>query len=155
MAIVNLDKIAGTHLSNGVNATDEMLNGYFVELGSLVVGERELYNITAPTDVAGTEVLLHASPEVMYDPRYSSLDRFFVEVGQECRLYHLTVGDIITLTEDLFVTVPAVGDVVSAQIGGYRLGATVVGARLTFEVIEATFLDAMRTPAFSVRVLTV
>lgn len=155
MAIVNLDKIAGTHLSNGVHATDVMLNGYFVELGSLVVGERELYNITAPVDVTTTEVLLHASPEVMYDPRQSSLDKFFVEVGQECRLYHLTVGDIITLTEDLFATEPAVGDIVSAQNGAYKLGATVVGARLTFEVLEATFLGAMRTPAFALRVLTV
>lgn len=155
MAIVRLDKIAGTHLSNGRHATDVMLNGYFVELGGLVAGERETYNITAPADVLTTEVLLHATPEVMYDPRQSALEDFFVEVGEECRLYHLTVGDIVTLTEDLFTAPPAVGAVLSPQVGSYLLGAVVAGARLTLEVIEATTLGFNNVPAFAVRVVTV
>jgi hypothetical protein len=154
MAIVRLDKITGNHLSNGRNATEDMLNGYFVELGGLIAGERETYNITAPADVLATEVLLHATPEVMYDPRKSALEDFYVEQGEECRLYHLTVGDIVTLTEDLFTAPPAVGDVVSPQVGSYLLGAVVAGARLTFEVIEANQLGYNRVPAFAVRVLT-
>ena len=155
MAIVRLDKIAGNHLSNGRHATDVMLNGYFVELGGLVAGERETYNITAPADVLATVVLLHASPEVMYDPRQSALEDFFVEIGEECRLYHLTVGDIVTLTEDLFTAPVAVGDVLSAQVGSYKLGALVAGARVTFEVIEATTLGFNNIPAYAVRVVTV
>ena len=155
MAILRLDKIAGNHLANGRNDTDVMLNGYFVELGGLLAGERETYSITAPADVLTTEVLLHATPEVMYDPRQSALEDFFVEVGEECRLYHLTVGDIVTLTEDLFATVPAVGDVVSPQVGTYELGAGVAGARLTLEVIEATTLGFNNVPAYAVRVLSV
>jgi hypothetical protein len=155
MAIVRLDKIAGTHLANGRHATEVMLNGYFVELGGLVAGERETYNITAPADVLATEVLLHATPEVMYDPRQSALEDFFVEVGEECRLYHLTVGDIVTLTEDLFTAPPAVGDIVSPQVGAFELGAVVAGARLTLEVIEATTLGFNNVPAFAVRVVTV
>jgi hypothetical protein len=155
MAIVRLDKIAGTHLSNGRHATEDMLNGFFVQLGSLVVGERELYNITAPVDVAD-EVLLHASPEVMYDPRQSALEDFYVEAGEEVRLYHLTVGDIITLSSDLFTGVPAVGDEVSAQVGAFNLiTPPVVGARFTAEVIEATTLGYNRTPAYAIRVLSV
>jgi hypothetical protein len=154
MAIVRLDKIADIHLSNGRHATEDMLNGYFVQLGSLVVGERELYNISAPTDVAG-ETLLHATPEVMYDPRQSALEDFYVEAGEEVRLYHLNVGDIITLTEDLFTAPPAVGDVVAPAVGSFLLGAPVGGERLTFEVIEATFLGYYRTPAFALRALTV
>jgi hypothetical protein len=154
MAIVRLDKITGNHLSNGRNATDVMLNGYFVELGGLVAGERELYDVTAPAEVLTTEVLLHATPEVMYDPRLQALEDFFVEVGAECRLYHLTVGDIITLTEDLFTAPPVVGAIVSPQVGAYELGAVVAGARLTFEVIEATQLGFNRVPAYAVRVLT-
>jgi hypothetical protein len=155
MAIVRLDKIAGTHLANGRHATEDMLNGFFVQLGSLVVGERELYNITAPT-VLAEEVLLHASPEVMYDPRQSALEDFFVEAGQECRLYHLTVGDIITLSSDLFTGVPAVGTNVSAQLGSFNLvSPAVVGARFTAEVLEATTLGYNRTPAYAIRVLSV
>jgi len=154
MAIVRLDKITGNHLSNGRHATEVMLNGYFVELGGLVAGERETYDITAPAEVLTTEVLLHATPEVMYDPRQSALEDFFVEVGAECRLYHLNVGDIITLTEDLFVASPSVGDIVSPQVAGLKLGAVVVGARLTFEVIEATQLGFNRVPAFALRVVT-
>ena len=59
------------------------------------------------------------------------------------------------MTEDLFVTAPAVGDVVSPQVGAYELGAVVAGARLTLEVIEATTLGFTNVPAFAVRVLTV
>jgi hypothetical protein len=154
MAIVRLDKITGNHLSSGRHATEAMLNGYFVELGGLVAGERETYAITAPADVLTTEVLLHATPEVMYDPRQSALEDFFVEIGAECRLYHLTVGDIVTLTEDLFVLAPEVGDIVSPQVGVFELGAVVVGARLTFEVIEATTLGFGNVPAYAIRVLT-
>lgn len=154
MAIVRLDKIADIHLSNGRHATVDMLNGYFVELGGLVAGEKELYNITAPTAV-GNEVLLHASPEVMYDPRQSALEDFFVEAGQECRLYHLNVGDIITLTADLFDGTPAVGTVVSPQVGDMNLVApAVAGARLTALIIEATTLGFNRVPAYAIRVLT-
>jgi hypothetical protein len=155
MAIVRLDKIVGNHLANGRHATEVMLNGYFVELGGLLVGERETYNITAPADVLTTEVLLHASPEVMYDPRQSALEDFFVEIGEECRLYHLSIGDIITLSEDLFVAPPVVGSVVSPQVGAFELGAVVAGARLTLEVIEATTLGYNNVPAYAVRVLTV
>jgi hypothetical protein len=154
MAIVRLDKITGNHLSNGRHATEVMLNGYFVELGGLVAGERETYAITAPAEVLTTEVLLHASPEVMYDPRDSALEDFYVEAGNECRLYHLTVGDIVTLTEDLFVAPPAVGNIVSPQVGAFKLGAVVAGARLTLEVIEATQLGFNRVPAYAVRVVT-
>jgi hypothetical protein len=156
MAIVRLDKITGNHLSNGRHATEDMLNGFFVQLGSLVVGERELYNITAPTDVLADEVLLHASPEVMYDPRQNALEDFFVEAGQECRLYHLTVGDIVTLSADLFTGTPVVGTPVSAQIGAFNLiTPAVVGARFTAEVIEATTLGFNRVPAYAIRVLSV
>ena len=154
MAIVRLDKISDIHLSNGRHNTAEMRNGYFVELGGLVAGEKELYNITAPNAI-GNEVLLHASPEVMYDPRQSALEDFFDEAGEEVRLYHLHVGDIFTLTADLFDGTPAVGTVVSAQVGDMNLVApAVAGARFTALVIEATTLGFNRVPAFAIRVLT-
>jgi len=154
MAIVRLDKITGNHLSNGRNEEDVMLNGYFVALRGLIAGQRETYAITAPADVLATEVLLHASPEVMYDPRQSALEDFYVEIGEECRLYHLTVGDVITLTEDLFLEAPDVGDIVSPQVDEYKLGAVVEGARLQFEVIEATTLGYNNQPAYALRVIS-
>ncbi|HXW03434.1 MAG TPA: hypothetical protein VD651_04145, partial [Nitrosarchaeum sp.] len=129
-----------------------MLNGYCVQLGSLVAGEGELYNITAPTDVVANEILLHATPEVMYDPRQGSLEDFYVEIGEECRLYHMTVGDIITLTEDLFTVAPTVGTLVSPQVGSYLWGTAVAGASLQGTVIEATSLGFDNRPAYAIRI---
>ena len=154
MAIVRLDKITGNHLSNGRHATVDMLNGFFVQLGALVAGEKDLYNITAPTAVTN-EVVLHASPEVMYDPRLGALEDFFVEAGEECRLYHLTVGDVITLSADLLDGTITVGTVVSPQVADMNLVApAVAGSRLTLQVIQATQLGFNRVPAFALRVLT-
>jgi hypothetical protein len=151
---VRLDKIAGTHLAS-VRSADRLFNGYFVELQDLVVGERELYTVTSPTDLAN-EILLHATPEVDPNPLNVGLDDFYVEANEEGRAYHMTVGDIITLTEDLFTAPPVVGDLVVGTVADYRLSPVdpVAGttARFQARVIEQTILGYNNRTAFALKV---
>jgi hypothetical protein len=154
---VRLDKIAGTHLAS-VRSADVLKNGYFVELQDLVVGEKELFTATAPTDL-GNELLLHATPEVMYDSLANSIEDFEVEANEEGRAYHMTVGDIITMTADLFTGTPVVGELVAGAVGSYRLvpvdpvaGTT---ARFQARVIEQTVLGFTSQDAFAIKVESV
>jgi hypothetical protein len=155
MPIVRLDKIAAQHLASVRSETDILLNGYFVQLGGLIEGEQELYTATAPTDISN-EVLLHATPEVDPDPRRAGLTNFQVEIGEEGRVYHLAVGDVITLTADLFDGAVAVDDVVVPQVGSYRLAVgDATTSRLSAVVIQETMIGYDNEPAFAIRVLSV
>lgn len=154
---IRLDKIAGTHLES-VRSASILKNGYFVELQDLIVGERELYTVTAPTDL-DNELLLHATPEVMYDSLKNSLDDFEVEANAEGRAYHLTVGDVITMTADLFTATPVVGNLVAGLVGNFRLAPVdpVAGttARFQARVIEQTVLGYIPQTAFAIKVESV
>jgi hypothetical protein len=152
---IRLDRIAGTHLES-VRSADVLRNGYFVELQDLIVGEKELYTVTKPTALTN-ELLLHATPEVMYDSLANSLEDFLVEANAEGRAYHLTVGDIITLTADLFTGVPVVGALVVGTVGDYRLSpvATTTTARTQLRVIEQTILGYTAQTAYALKVESV
>lgn len=152
---IRLDRIAGTHLES-VRSADVLRNGYFVELQDLIVGEKELYTVTEPTALTN-ELLLHATPEVMYDSLANSLDDFLVEANEEGRAYHLTVGDIITLTADLFTATPVVGALVVGTVGSYLLSpvATTTTARTQLRVIEQTILGYTAQTAYALKVESV
>ena len=159
MAIVNLDKVAGQHLSS-IIADEDLTNGLFGQLGDLVEGERETYEFLPVTDVAD-EVILHATPEVMYDPRKKGLKDFVLEAGTVGRGYHLERGDIITLTEDLFTDTPTVGEFAIPQEGSRKLTTSVDGntdggekPSLVFKVIEVTTLGFDATTAYALRKVT-
>jgi len=160
MAVVRLDKIAGTHLASIVGATD-MTNGLFVQLGDLVEGSRETYNAEQATVATlGDEFVLHATPEVMYDPRKAGLKDFVLEAGDVGRAYHLTKGDVITLTGDLFASTPVVGQYAIPQVDSMTLDASVDKTdglnpepSLVFEVIEETTLGYDMTTAYALRVI--
>lgn len=152
---IRLDRIAGTHLES-VRSADVLRNGYFVEVQDLIVGEKELYTVTEPTALTN-ELLLHATPEVMYDSLANSLDDFLVEANEEGRAYHLTVGDIITLTADLFTATPVVGALVVGTVGSYLLSpvATTTTARTQLRVIEQTILGYTAQTAYALKVESV
>lgn len=167
MAVVRLDKIAGVHLAS-VKHTANLLNGNIVQLGALEVGETELYNVKVPSadaDVTNGEFLLHATPEVMADPRQAGLKNFVVEAGDAGRGYHLMKGDIVTLTEDLIDGIPVVGDYVVPQLNSIKLEASLDGTTadlagtgsltpsLQFQVIQETTLGYDNAKAFVLRVV--
>jgi len=115
-------------------------NGVFVVVeGLLEDGERELRKgrLAELADVAKNVVLIHNS-EVMYDERLYKLDDFVIKADKVARGYHLFTGDVITLTEDLFVGTPVVGETLVVHTDG-KLGkddASLATAKIVFHVIE-------------------
>lgn len=97
---VRLDKLQAVYSGNisSVKSATQIDNGRVVITGSLVAGQRELFNAATPTAVATDEVLLVASPEVTYEAGDGILN-FTNKAGKPARAYHLTVGDIITVTD--------------------------------------------------------
>lgn len=168
MPIVRLDKVQAAYNGNlesivfGANAT----NGLFVHLGALKAGETEVHEVVAPSfaTLEKEEVILHASPEVMYDPRKQSLADFVLEAGEVGRGYHLTAGDVITLTADLFTATPTVDEyVVPDGNGSMKLtpsadgtasdGGNTYNPRFVAKVIEQTTLGANAQTAYAIKVV--
>lgn len=114
-------------------------NGVFVVVEGLMEGEREVRKgrLASLTDVEKDVVLIHNS-EVMADERKYKLEDFFIEAGKVARGYRLFDGDIITLTADLFVGTPVVGEKLVVHTDG-KIGkddASLDTAKVVFEVIE-------------------
>ncbi len=151
MAVIRLDKIAGTHLES-IQAPEELKNGFFLQLGALVAGEKELRTATKVVDNTKGGIVLHATPEVDPDPRKAGLKHFTVAQGEAGRGYRLVEGDIITLTEDLFASAPVIGDEVSPQNGGFLLDTSIGDEALVLEVIEETTLGFDYEKAFALSV---
>lgn len=160
MAVIRLDKITGGHLES-IRHTAVMKNGYFVQLGSLVNGETELYEVALAKTAADLkkEFLLHATPEVMADPRQAGLKHFQVEAGDQGRAYHLVKGDVITLTADLIDGTPVVDQFVVPQLDSMKLEASPDGLQgtdetsLVLEVVRKTTLGYDNADAFQLRVI--
>ncbi|OMD71207.1 hypothetical protein [Paenibacillus odorifer] len=97
---VRLDKLQAVYNGNisSVKSATQIDNGRIVVAGSLVAGERELFNAATPTAVATDEILLVASPEVTYEAADGVLN-FTNKAGKPARAYHHTVGDTVTVTD--------------------------------------------------------
>lgn len=167
MAIVQLEKVAAKYNGNleSVVFETDVTNGIVLHLGGLVPGQRELHQARIPDDesIQKDPLLLHASPEVMYDPRKSSLKDFVLEKGKAGRCYYLSPGDVIALTEDLFTSTPKVGEYVVPAPGSNKLApsadgmATISGGdkvepRFRAKVIEETVLGFDSDKAFVIKV---
>ena len=83
----------------------EIENGCVLKLGGLMDGEREVHSASnvAATDKL-SDIVLVASPEVMYDERKKNLDEFINEAGVIVRGYKLHEGDDFGLTIDAIST---------------------------------------------------
>ena len=86
----------------------------------LMTGEREVFKggaVAAGDDLK--DVVLVATPEVMYDERLRNLDDFINEAGKIARAYRLHKGDIFSVTKPALdgVSSPSVGDVVELKAG--------------------------------------
>lgn len=156
MAVTRLDKITGSHLES-IQAPSVLLNGYFLQLGELVDGETEMRKATAVVDPKAVgEIVFHATPEVMADARKTGLKHFQVEALTAGRGYHLSKGDRITLTEDLFETVPVVGTYVTPQAGSFLLdtydAVADIDNAIVLKVIRETTLGYDNSQAFVLQV---
>lgn len=119
-------------------------NGSVLKVGALIEGEREIYiggEVAANDKVE--DVVLVASPEVMYDERKKNLDEYINVAGKACRGYHIHSGDIFSVTKEALTgeAAPAVGNVVELAEGTKlsvakdATGATVVGTIIAVDVV--------------------
>ncbi len=128
-AVVRTDKMFGTDNRAGLVSVRyqdteskylEIQNGNVLLLNGLEAGSREVYKGIVPTaNSALTDVVLVASPEVMYDERLRNLDDYTNEAGKIARGYHFHAGDIFSVTKEALdgIEAPAVGNVVELKAG--------------------------------------
>lgn len=161
--IVRLDKCQASMAGNmtSVQHTSTMDNGSFVNLGALIAGQKDVYQMATPaTATLGTEeVLLVYSPEVNYEPA-KTLKDFTNPANVPARAYHLTVGDVITITDDGFDGTSVVGEFLIPQNNSVKLvaSATIGSARLSGKVIEKgtfgyTGVGHARTASTTIRIV--
>lgn len=119
-------------------------NGSVLKVGALIDGEREVYvGGAVAADDKVTDVVLIASPEVMYDERKKNLDEYINVAGKACRGYRIHSGDIFSVTKEVLtgVEAPAIGNVVELAAGTKfnvaesATGATVVGTIIAVDVV--------------------
>lgn len=159
-AVVRTDNMFGTDVraglvsikymgANGQTAT-AIENGNVLKVGALMGDatngyEREIFVGAAPAandDLK--DIVLVATPEVMYDERKRNLDEFINEAGRACRGYRLHKGDIFSVTKDALdgVATPAIGNVVELKAGtklnvaaSATDGSTQVGKIIAIDVV--------------------
>ena len=108
-AVVRTDKMYGTDVRSGLvsikyivdSEPAEIENGNVLKLGALMDGEREIYEGSTPSASDSIDdIILVASPEVMYDERLKNLDDFINVAGKPARGYILHHKDIFSVTEE-------------------------------------------------------
>ena len=158
-AVVRTDKMFATDNRAGLVSVryqpgDTMTaidNGNVVKIGALEEGSREVYKgVTPAAEDAIKDIVLIASPEVMYDERKRNLDEFQNAEGAIARGYHLHTNDIFSVTKEALTgDEPAVGKVVelaastklnvAASATGTLVGTIIdinVVGRYTYYVIQ-------------------
>ncbi len=153
--IVRTDNMYGTDVRAGLvsiqymgadgSTPTEIENGNVLKVGALKDGEREIYvGGAVAADDKINDVVLVASPEVMYDEHKRNLDEFINEAGKICRGYRLHTGDIFSVTKDALVgaDAPAVGNVVELAAGTKlnvaataTSGSTAVGKIIAVDIV--------------------
>lgn len=127
-AVVRTDRMEGTGDRNSlvsikyiVSTTPTAIeNGNVLKRGALIDGEREIFEGSTPAaGDALDDIVLVATPEVMYDERLKNLDDFINEAGKIARAYHLRKGDIFSVTKEALdgADSPAVGNIVELKAG--------------------------------------
>lgn len=152
-AVVRTDKMFATDNRAGLvsvrfqpkDVLTEINNGNVVKISSLETGSREVYKgITPVANDKISDIVLVASPEVMYDERKRNLDNFTNEKGDIARGYRLHTGDIFSVTIDALSTrsTPVKGNTVELEastklsvVDTATEGSTVVGTIIDINVV--------------------
>ena len=154
-AVVRTDAMAGTDVrgqlvsvkymgADGATPT-AIENGNVLKIGALMTGEREIYigGAVAANDKID-DIVLIASPEVVYDEHKRNLDDFVNKAGKACRGYHIHSGDTFSVTAEALsgTGTPAVGNVVELAAGtklafaaSATTGSTKVGRIIAVDVV--------------------
>lgn len=164
--IVRTDKLMGTdvrsmmesvkYMGSGSTATAcdngnvVKLDGFLQISSDPVVYEREIKKgVTPAASSTLDEIVLIATPELMYEETKKDLADFYNEAGAICRGYHLHSGDIFSVTADAVnfntdeATDGKIGSVVELQAGiklniktgSATSGSTVIGSVAAINVV--------------------
>lgn len=131
-AIVRTDLMHGTdnradlvsikYMGTDGNTPTAIDNGNVLKAGALMKGEREvLVGAAVAADTPLNDIVLVASPEVMYDERKRNLEEYVNEAGKVCRGYRLRPGDVFSVTAEAFSTAPTTGSKVVELAAGTKL----------------------------------
>lgn len=122
-------------------------NGQMVAIGALVVGEREVHTVTAPTATT-TYFGLVCTPEVMYDEK-KLIDEFENPANAVIRVGVFQKGDIFSATVEGFDTTPTVGKIVELAAATTMKVVTTLTASST-QVGKVIAIDVVGTKTFYV-----
>ena len=150
-SVVRLDNMSattdGTLLRtvryNDGSADAAIDNGNVVKLEALLAGEREIWKGVKPAaNTPLNDLVLIATPEVMYDATLFNLSDFYNAAGANARGYKLRDGDIFSVTTDAIDGTPTVGHIIEAQAGtkmkdvaSQTTGSTVIGRVIQLETV--------------------
>lgn len=164
-AVVRTDKMYGTdvraglvsvkYMGSGGETPTAIDNGNVVLLDKLADGEREIFvGKDVAVDSPLKDVVLVASPEVMYDERLRNLSDYENEAGKACRGYYLHDGDIFSVTKDALTGEgsPAVGHVVELAAGTKLSVATAATGTST---LVGKIIQVEKTPRYTYYVILV
>lgn len=136
--VVRTDRMYGTDVAAnlvsvkymGTGATPTAIdNGCVVALDGLMTGQREVYKGVVPAkNTALKNLVLIATPEVMYDERKKNLEDFENEAGTICRGYVFHEHDIFGVTADVL---DAAADIAVSNLVELQPAATNVGGDVT------------------------
>lgn len=148
-AVVRTDKMFATDNRAGLvsvryqpdDTMTDIDNGNVVKISSLEKDSREVYKGVTPEATSNIkDIVLIASPEVMYDERKRNLDEFYNAAGTIARGYHLHTNDIFSVTKEALdgVAKPAVGNIVELKAG---TKLSVVASATTGSTVVGTIID--------------
>jgi hypothetical protein len=148
---VRLDKMQAIYGGNieSVLTNVDLENGAITTIGGLVAGKREVVQGATPTDVSLEEVLLVASPEIVYEAEKHNILDFVNKAGKPFRAYHFAVGDTVTITDNMITGTSVKDQYLITENGSYNLkaSATQGTTRFVAKVLEKVKLygeDATR-----------
>lgn len=121
-------------------------NAHVVKLDGLLTGEKQVYKAVVPArDTALRDVVLVATPEILYDERKKNLDEFINAAGDISRGFRFKSGSIFSITAEAVTTALnpiVVGSVVELEAGlnfkfvaSLTSGSTKVGTVIAIETV--------------------
>lgn len=158
-AVVRTDKMHATDVRSmletvkymGAGSTATAIeNGNVVKVDGTLIADsdgvtiREIKKGVTPAATSKLdEIVLIATPEVMYDERKKGLHEFINEAGKLARGYHLHSGDIFSVTAEALANAnPAVNQIIELAAGTKwnnvataTSGSTVIGKIIAIDVV--------------------
>ena len=158
-AVVRTDLLFGTDVRSGLvsikymgddgETPTEIENGNVLKVGDLMDDEREIFIGSAPSSSDALEdIVLIASPEILYDEHLHNLDDFINEADMPARGYRLHSGDIFSVTAEALDGTPALGSSVTIA-DGTQLAVDGTGTEIGTIIAEDT---TSRYTYFAIRV---